>query len=512
MKGDTISSPQPVWGTQGIGEPANTPAAKYSYYHWQDSTGNFWVYSGVSFSYGNVDGFDDVWKFDVASQNWIWMRGSTTIDPLAVFGTQGIPSPDNTPGFRYFGSLSWTGKDGKFWLFSGEGGGDDMWMYDPSINEWTWMSGSGNGYYPHYGTMQVASPDNTPGIIDETNASWVDDAGNLWFFGGIYGWIYSLDVLWKYDVSTLEWTWMNGDTIPDVLPVYGELGVPSPDNTPGARDCYSSWQEGEDFWLFGGASYYTFQSGPTERNDVWKYSTVTNEWTWMSGDSVGNNIASAGSYCEANVAFHPGARMENRSCCKDSCGNVWMFGGIGNDYYGYTSDLWVYRPAENDWSFIAGDLTLSQNSVFGVKGVPSPTNKPGARDGAISWFDHEGNFWLFGGHYFLNDLWRFTPDTSCPGAKCHVATAIADDHHEENYSVYPNPSSGIINIEISGSENVTIEIRNLFGVLVFSSDEKNIHPFAKQIDLSRSEASSGIYFITLKTEKEYRVKKVIITM
>ncbi|HYV91121.1 MAG TPA: T9SS type A sorting domain-containing protein [Chitinophagales bacterium] len=51
--------------------------------------------------------------------------------------------------------------------------------------------------------------------------------------------------------------------------------------------------------------------------------------------------------------------------------------------------------------------------------------------------------------------------------------------------------------------------RNLFGGLVFSSDEKNCSAnFTRQIDLSAR--PSGIYFLTLKNNEIQRVKKIFI--
>jgi len=509
MKGDTIYYPIAVWGTQGIGDPANTPAPKYSYYHWQDSAGNFWIYSGISS--GTWSGYDDVWKFDIATQNWIWIRGSTTLDADAVFGTQGIPSPDNTPGFRYLGGLSWTGKDGRFWLFSSfteNTYGDDVWVYDPATNEWTWMSGLPNNTVPHYGTMQVSSPDNTPGFVGETDASWVDDDGNLWFFGGqLPGLIDQQSLVWKYDVSTLEWTWMNGDTLANTWPVYGTLGIPSASNTPGARWCYGSWKDNEDnFWLCGGGRADMNQPDFLRWNDLWKFSTVTSEWTWVSGDSGVNNQYNAGIKCEANVAFHPSARMENRSCSQDSCGNIWMFGGMGTNY-GTMDDLWVYRPAQNNWSFIAGDLILDQSSVFGVQGIPDSSNKPGGRCGAVTWFDHDGNLWLFGGlsTLYLNDLWRFTPDGNCLGSSC-IPTAINGNIPQGNFSVFPNPSSGVINIQLDVTlEGSEISLYDMLGIL-----RKQFTATSYDVVVNMEDIASGIYFLRMKKDDKQWVKKVLI--
>lgn len=58
------------------------------------------------------------------------------------------------------------------------------------------------------------------------------------------------------------------------------------------------------------------------------------------------------------------------------------------------------------WTWIAGDNTDSQPGSYGTMGTPSPSNKPGARSGAVSWTDSSGNMWLFGGGGY-NDLWRW---------------------------------------------------------------------------------------------------------
>jgi hypothetical protein len=44
-----------------------------------------------------------------------------------------------------------------------------------------------------------------------------------------------------------------------------------------------------------------------------------------------------------------------------------------------------------------GDTIANQRSTFGVRGVSSPNNKPGARRDGYTWADNSGNLWLFGG-------------------------------------------------------------------------------------------------------------------
>src|SRR5262249_50022126 len=151
-----------------------------------------------------------------------------------------------------------------------------------------WMTGDSIGQPAHavYGTKGVASPLNTPGGRDEVTCTWNENDGTLWLFGGrgftngpMYG---CLGDLWKYDISTNEWTWMSGDSVLNQSAVYGVKGVMSPANKPGGRFPYCRWKDLEgDLWLFGGDGI------PGYLNDLWKYDITAGEWTWMNGDSVG---------------------------------------------------------------------------------------------------------------------------------------------------------------------------------------------------------------------------------
>lgn len=72
------------------------------------------------------------------------------------------------------------------------------------------------------------------------------------------------------------------------------------------------------------------------------------------------------------------------------------------------------------WTWMKGADTTGQNSNYGIKGIASDNNSPGARVGALNWKDKDGNLWLFGGlTSFLtstdstaNDLWKYSPITN----------------------------------------------------------------------------------------------------
>jgi hypothetical protein len=63
-----------------------------------------------------------------------------------------------------------------------------------------------------------------------------------------------LNDLWKFDGS--YWTWVSGRNQINAIGIYGEKGVPSQSNIPGARDGPLSWVDNEgSFWIFGGRGY-----------------------------------------------------------------------------------------------------------------------------------------------------------------------------------------------------------------------------------------------------------------
>ena len=61
------------------------------------------------------------------------------------------------------------------------------------------------------------------------------------------------------------WTWIAGADKTDQIGIYGEKGVPSPDNMPGAREDAVGWYDNDrkEFWLFGGEGFGSFDHAGT---------------------------------------------------------------------------------------------------------------------------------------------------------------------------------------------------------------------------------------------------------
>ena len=49
------------------------------------------------------------------------------------------------------------------------------------------------------------------------------------------------------------------------------------------------------------------------------------------------------------------------------------------------------------WTWISGSNTIDAPGIYGTKGIPSPSNYPGAREYPVGGIDSFGSFWFFGG-------------------------------------------------------------------------------------------------------------------
>jgi N-acetylneuraminic acid mutarotase len=365
-----------------------------------------------------------------SSSQWTWINGANTGNQAGTYGTLGVPSAVNRPGARGGGAGSWKDAAGNFYLFGGYDPSNtylnDLWKYNPSQNIWTWINGSNIPSQPGiYGTQGIASATNTPGGRYES-VTWTDAAGNFWLFGGyghpavLVGGYANLNDLWKYNHASNQWTWVNGANTNNQAGVYGTLGTPSAANHPGARYSSTSWTDASgNLWLFGGNVFSA--TGTDYFNDLWKYNPSTNQWTWVNGANTVNQAGVYGTQGIPDVANRPGARRESAGWT-DASGNFWLFGGT--NYTGssdFLNDLWKYNPTTNQWTWVSGATTANQIGVYGTRGIPAATNRPGARAGGWSnWIDGSGNLYLFGTYGYatstsagyLNDIWQYNPSSN----------------------------------------------------------------------------------------------------
>lgn len=440
VKGDSIIAQNGIYGTMGVADMPNNPGSRFGAVQWTDAYGKFWLFGGTGYdAFTNAGYLNDLWVYDTLSNQWTWINGNKTVDQTGVYGTKGVSNVNNKPGGRS-NAVTWKDAGGMIWIFGGGGFGklvassfpgllNDMWKYNPSTNQWTWIAGNDTvNAKAVYGVKGVPSSSNQPGSRHNA-VSWKDNNDNLWFFGGT-GYTASsstsglLNDLWKFDITTNEWTWISGDSTFSITGVYGTKGISGPANKPGSRRNASMWLDGDDyFWLFGGRGFAE-SGGSGYLNDLWKYKVSTNEWTWVNGAKQINQAGFHGTKKTGSSNTMPGSRHSAIIWKDPYNGLFWLFGGDAYSLligYGYFNDLWYYNVMRNEWTWISGDSTQDKKGIYGVKGTPDSLNKPGSRYGGSSWIDDVSHrLWLFGGDGYgaigssgyLNDLWVYQPPAS----------------------------------------------------------------------------------------------------
>jgi hypothetical protein len=111
----------------------------------------------------------------------------------------------------------------------------------------------------------------------------------------------------------------------------------------------------------------------------------------MSGsDTVPAGGIPAGVYGTLGTAAAsnvPGGRSASTGWI-DGGGNLWLFGGVGDDSlvdpndpgnaYGGLNDLWEFNPVTKEWTWVSGSDTLNANGTYGTEGIAATGNVPEA--------------------------------------------------------------------------------------------------------------------------------------
>jgi N-acetylneuraminic acid mutarotase len=146
----------------------------------------------------------------------------------------------------------------------------DLWRLNPQSSGWSLIPSS--GFAPAARAYAT---------------SWADANGDLWLFGGqgrdANGTAYVLNDLWKFSVSTGQWSRVGGSARKNMPGVYGLAGVAAADSLPGGRSNAVSWVDpAGTLWVFGG--YGIDATGALGTlSDLWQFTPSTGLWIWASG-------------------------------------------------------------------------------------------------------------------------------------------------------------------------------------------------------------------------------------
>jgi N-acetylneuraminic acid mutarotase len=361
-----------VYGTFRVPAPNNNPSQRgLGVPTWVDTAGDLWLFGGQGFDVNGVQGIlNDLWRYNIASNEWTWMSGSDTINNIGSYGTILVSSASNNPPGRSETNASWTDNNNNLWLFGGCNDStsnlDEMWKYDLSINEWTWMKGPDSlNYNGVYGIVGVPDSLNNP-CSRYCYSKWKDSNGNLWLFGGFDNYVQTHNDLWRFNPVSNEWTWMKGPNIGNDTGTIGSKCSTSITSNPKARyENRACWTlPNDNFVFFGGG----FDQSSTYYNDLWNYNVSNNSWTLMSGSTLLNQAGNYGTKTVSNPNNMPPNRYGSVGW-KDNMGNLWMFGGGSNN--GSLNDMWRFVP---DTNCINSGIPQSTPNSPAISLYPNPNN------------------------------------------------------------------------------------------------------------------------------------------
>lgn len=340
VKGPGTTNYSGSYGVQGVQSTTNNPPSMgEGVSTWTDQQGYLWLFGARK---------NDMWKYDISANAWTWMKGPNMLSDPGSYGIQGVPDPANNPAARYECASTWTDASGNLWLFGGIGnrggfgGFNDLWKYDPGLNEWTWVSGSSSvNQIGVYGTKGVEAPANVPGAR-ACYTHWMDTSGNLYLFGGekVTQPYIQFNDFWRFNPVTGMWAWMSGTQNIDAG-YYGTKCISDPQNVPQSKfENRSVWtDQRNNFWLFGGGMN---TSASDEMNDLWVYCVSENKWIWQSGDSILNATGYFGTQGISSPLNKPGGRVGSVSWTGTN-DRLFLFGGSISSWSYYMNDMWVYR-------------------------------------------------------------------------------------------------------------------------------------------------------------------------
>jgi hypothetical protein len=396
MKGPSSTNVAGVYGTQGTGSTNNYPGQRIYSGGWADNSGNLYLFGGYGFASSlNYVYNNDLWKYNISTNTWTWIKGSNTGNAYATTGTQGVGASGNTPGGHHYSPIT-KDKDGNGWLMYGYGYNastvgllNDVWKFDVTTGNWIFITGSSTSanIYGTSATQNVPSTSIRPGGRYTTSLSY-DLNGNIYFFGGDgqnmnnYGW---QNDFWKFNPSTNEWTWLSGSLNTTYsYGTFGTQGVPSSGNTPGASYQIVSQiifpDQGGNLWLLPTYGYSSNGSG--NGNALWRYNISSNQWTWMKGSNSSSQVGTYGTLNVPSTNNTPGGRENGMAFGTPSA--LYYYGGYGLNQTssGYQNDFWRFDIC----NYAAAPSNSTNITNLSVCSGNTTTLSATTNSGTVNWY------------------------------------------------------------------------------------------------------------------------------
>lgn len=335
-KGASTVNVNGTYGVKGASSSTSTPGARQGATAWVDGENTLWLFGGLGQpGTGSVSGpLNDLWKYIPAENTWTWVSGESGLNAVGVYGEQGGISSVANPGARSFAS-GWVDHDGLLYLYGGNGLGaaprtvgllNDLWVYYPESNRWSWIKGSSALGAPTVsGLLGVTNPSNVPSGR-AGSMTWITGNQEVWMFGGQTR-SGLVNDLWRFDLTSKSWTLLKS---PTAAGAYGTLLVGEAPNTPGGRRGSAAYIDIDgDLCLLGGTN------AANSFNDLWRLDLL---------DTVAVQTLAATNVTANAADIH--AKITVRKTGVSFGFNYWPLGRLANfiEIIGGSSDQEVRDP------------------------------------------------------------------------------------------------------------------------------------------------------------------------
>jgi N-acetylneuraminic acid mutarotase len=405
------------YGTMGTAANSNMPGARNDGTVWKDNSGNLWLFGGLGITSNTATtvSLNDLWKYDVAANQWTWISGTNLSNQNGTYGSIGVPSATTMPGGR-FGASAWMDASGNLLLFGGSG-------FDASSL--------------------------TSGFLND---------------------------LWKYDLTNNQWVWLKGNNTKNQNGVYGSPGIPATTNLPGSRADAMTWQDTYgNYWLSAGNGYSALNQGSL--NDVWIYNTTSNNWTWIAGPGNGNLPGVYGTMNSPGPSNVYGARF-SASNWLDANNNLFVFGGMGmavTGTQGYLNDTWKYTNCViNPIS-----MTITSSNALPCAKETVSLSVSGSNSYTWQTVPSSSLSYIVISPTVTSTYSVITSNTnSCIYMASYTQSvntclSVSEFTKAPVPLLYPNPSNGKVYIDLNTHDSAMLEVFSLSGELLF--EEKLEH-------------------------------------
>ncbi|MBI4322585.1 MAG: hypothetical protein HY675_29185 [Chloroflexi bacterium] len=298
-------------GPTRLGPAQSAPPARYGH-AMVESNGFVYLFGGVGEG-GTL--LNDLWRFGTVSATSNGPRGQA--QPLDAWEEI---NPANEPPARFGHTIVEVSGTGGIVLFGGQGAGDvfdDVWSYNPAVNNWTPLPSQGTWKpEPRHGHQAV-------GIGDR-----------MYVFGGRTGTGVASDWIWSYDLA--NGTWSQGTYSPS-----------------GSRYDFSAANVDGQMVVWGGRNYWG-----NYLSDLWRYDPTANQWSQLpitTPQQVGS------SYPIPRMQPAAALPVGTANQATASQGNrMWVFGG----------QTQASPAVDNVWEFVFTNTTTVTVSALDPLAAP----------------------------------------------------------------------------------------------------------------------------------------------